>query len=163
MKTNFSLLVIWSATSNYLSISFAGKKNCSPEDADHIKSIAGNVLELDLSGCTISLEMIRVLAELTELRKLSLQKSSISDGDFQGIVRLKNLSVLNLGGTSFSDEGIISLEGLTSLRKIFLYQSRVTNRGVQELRQLLPAAQIDTGNYRLPFLATDTVHHKRSK
>jgi hypothetical protein len=30
------------------------------------------------------------------------------------------------------------------------------------LHQRLPALQIDTGNYRLPFLVTDTMTYRRS-
>ncbi len=161
-KSNVVILPL-AANTNYLFVSFVGKKDVTPEDASGIKSISKNVVELDLAGCKISQEMIRAIADLPQLRKLSLQQSSISDADLQTMTLLKNLAVLNLRSTSISDQGIRSLQGLAALKKIFLYQTAVTKSGVQDLGLLLPKTQIDTGNYSLPFLGSDTVQYKRSR
>ena len=149
-----------SGESHYLVVSFSTRHKATPRDAGLIKSIAANIIELDLSGCQVSPEMMEAVGGLTALRKLSLRKSTCSDADLQKLTTLTNLTVLNISSTGITDAGVRFLQG-SSLREVFLYQTKVTTAGVLSLKSLVPNLRIDTGNYRLPFLASDTVHYKR--
>ncbi len=158
------VLVLPVAThSNYLRVSFVEKQNISSEYATLISSISKQVVELDLAGCTFSPEVMDAVVQLPELRKLFLQRSSVTDADLKEIVSLKNLITLNLTTTMISDAGLLFFEGLPALRNLFLYQTSVTTKGVDELRLRLPLVKIDTGAYQLPILASDTIIHRRAK
>ncbi|WP_139215940.1 leucine-rich repeat domain-containing protein [Parapedobacter composti] len=67
---------------------------------------------------------------------------------------------LNLVNTKVSDEGLNALTRLPSLQVLYLYQTKVTAQGIASLVQAVPQLEIDTGNYMLPSLATDTVVYR---
>ena len=158
------VLVLPLAThSNYLRVSFVEKQKISSEDATLISSISKQIIELDLSGCTLSSEFIKVVDHLPELRSLFLQRSSATDADIKDMISLKKLVTLNLTATKISDTGLLFFKGLPALKHLFLFQTSVTTKGVEELQQRLPQAEIDTGDYQLPILASDTIVHKRVK
>ncbi len=151
------------ASSNYLTVSFSEKKFVSDSELTLLKTISPNIVELDLRECEISPELLEVIGGMKELRKLFLERSSITDSGIDKITSLKNLSVINLSTTVISDPGTLSLARLIALKKVYLFQSEITRNGFKALQRLLPMVKIDSGNYRLPVLATDTVVYRKAK
>ncbi len=162
LKSSGVVVLPVAAGSHYLMVNFSSKQEVTTRDAEQIKSIAKNVVELDFTACRISPGVMATLSQLIELRKLSLRSSTCTDADLIPVGTLKNLSSLNVSSTGITDQGIHSLKN-PALTKIFLYQTRVTRGGAEDLARLLPAVKIDTGNYRLPVLATDTLQYRRSR
>ena len=163
LRKSAVLLVPIAINSGYLHVSFAGKDSVSSEEAIRINLISRQIIELDLSGCKLSPKAIQTVSKLHELRRLFLQKSSVTDDDLKTIGTLKKLTTLNLTDTKISDVGLSYLDKLSNAKHIYLYQTATTTPGVELLGLRLPHAEIDTGNYQLPFLPSDTVVHKRSK
>jgi len=149
--------------SNFLMLRFNQKGVLTKEDGGLIRAIAPNIVEIDLSGCRWESGRLAVLGELPHLKKLFLQRSNATDSDAVAIGLFTHLTTLNVSMTGISDEAIKSWSSLKALRNIYLFQGKVTRSGVQGLHRMLPTVQIDTGNYALPFLATDTLVFRRSR
>jgi len=78
----------------------------------------------------------------------------------EGVAHLKaceQLRYLNLVNTHITDKGIQTLNQFPGLRTVYLYETAVSSEGVAALAQAAPELKIDTGNYQLPALPSDTV------
>ncbi|MDQ3329679.1 MAG: ribonuclease inhibitor, partial [Planctomycetota bacterium] len=82
---------------------------------------------------------------LTELTRLHLEKTAITDAALPNLAGLQKLEYLNLYGTNITDAGLEPLGGLAGLKKLFVWETKVTLDGVRKLRERLPELQIIGG------------------
>jgi hypothetical protein len=94
---------------------------------------------LALSNSRISDRGLERLATHHKLEELDLSATDISDAGLVLIGRLRRLKKLNLVRTNISDEGLKHLEPLTELRQLELMESHVTANGVARLRVAMPS------------------------
>ncbi|MDZ7605421.1 MAG: c-type cytochrome domain-containing protein [Cyclobacteriaceae bacterium] len=100
------------------------------------------------------------LGQLTALRKLSLRETNFSDMQMSHLKSLPQLVYLNLSGTHVSD--LSALENLPKLHTIYLYQTNANHATIQQLKTKLSQVDIDTGNYIVPVLASDTTEFTKA-
>ncbi len=162
-KKSGAVIIPVTANSNYVKISFEGRKEITPADVNQVHAIAGNIIELNLSRSKVPPQLAKSLVSLPELRALVMQGSDISDDGIRDMGVLKKLKYFNLSQTAISDKAVPYIGRLTLIKKIYLYGTGVTAKGAADLHELLPDAQIDRGNYQLPFIPSDTVVYKRSR
>jgi len=142
--------------SNYLSASFI---NVLPENTTNaINELAGikdQLIKLNLDYQQLENESWKQIGSLTNLRKLSVKDSNLDDATlhFQSLALLVSL---NLVGTKVSIDGLKTLGNLQNLEKLYLYRTSIQEHDLATLQQLLPKATIDTGNYIVPILKSDT-------
>ena len=87
-----------------------------------LRSIPG-LMELDLSGCTISSDGLEAIGSLTELKKLTLDSCAITDlTQFSGLTKLTHLTLSN---NSIEDIGILSL--MLNLEEVNLSNNPITS------------------------------------
>jgi hypothetical protein len=65
-----------------------------------------------------------------------------------------------MSSTAITDAGVAKLSSLKKLKELYLYNTKITAAGLQQVRQSLAKVQIDTGGYKLAFIATDTMMAK---
>ncbi len=82
------------------------------------------------------------LKDLKGLQALSLFQTSVTDAGLKNLAGLTELQWLDLGDTQVTDAGLVQLKGLTKLRKLSLMRTRVTTAGVAELGKALPGCKI---------------------
>lgn len=142
-----------SVNSNYLSVSFTGKKQINPGDFELLKAIALQLVSLNLGRTLIADDDIAQLAALKNLRRLHLDHTGITD---KGLDKIPSdvLVYLNLVGTQVTNAGVKTLARLKSLKELYIFDTRITAKGVG---QLDPGIRVDTGRYNLPRLVTDTL------
>ena len=70
---------------------------------------------------------------------------------------LDSLQSLNIVGTIISADGLMHLSSLKKLKSIYVYQTGVKEKNIEVLRKKFPKTIIDTGGYKIPFLANDTM------
>ncbi|MFT6809303.1 MAG: putative membrane protein [Saprospiraceae bacterium] len=100
------------------------------------------IIYLDLGGEDIKRNDWEELAQLTNLSRLKLNNSSITDDQLEFVKELKNLESLNLYGTMITDESVIHLAQLTGLKRVYLWNTKFTPEGVAELQEALPELEI---------------------
>ncbi|WP_093365182.1 hypothetical protein [Sphingobacterium wenxiniae] len=64
---------------------------------------------------------------------------------------------LNIVGTKVSDKGVQALSGIPSLPSVYVFQSHVQQLSSESAKA--GNLKIDTGNYTLPALASDTIRY----
>jgi len=101
------------------------------------------------------------ISKFDKLLWLHLDHTMITDSLGLQLAKLESLLYLNLVGTRFTDEGLSSLTPLKNLKQIYLFQTNTTSEGIKNFSSKLPSVKVDTGNYILPDLATDTIIYKR--
>lgn len=96
--------------------------------------VKDQVVWLNLPGANLHDESLKIIGQLTNLRKLRLERNPISDEGLRHLENLKNLEYLNLFGTGIGDKGIQPLIQLTNLKDLFIGQTAVTESGIARLK-----------------------------
>ena len=142
------------ANSNYLTVSFSGRRKVEPRDIELLRLLSKQIVELNLARTSVSDEQLLLISELKELRRLHLEYSHVTDFGISHLKACENLLYLNLIETKVGDEGLKSLTEIKSLKELYLFNTNITKEGLSNLN---PQIKVDTGKYQLPFLASDTI------
>jgi len=145
-----------SSTSNYLSISFISVPRQAVELLPELSAIGNHIVELKLTGCAVGNESISALKSLSNLTRVSLDDTPVTDAALTDLALLPRLSYLNLKGTSVTLAGIEKLKNATNLRHLYLYQTKIKAGDQAKIRALLPKTLVDFGGYEVPTLLSDT-------
>jgi YHS domain-containing protein len=71
------------------------------------------------------------LAAMTNLTRLHLERSGLSDTGLAALASLTQLEYLNLYGTAVTDAGLEALRSLPNLKQLYVWQTKVTSTGGQ--------------------------------
>jgi uncharacterized membrane protein len=148
--------------SDYLMITFAGIPDVTNAQINSLRGIKEQLVSLDLNSTNVTDEQMEGLAELQNLRVLYLNNTKVSDAGLKRLSRLSRLRVLSLVGTGVTDASIPVLTAFKKLTNLFLFQTGITKEGIGKLTGANGELKIDTGNYVLEPLATDTIVYKQT-
>lgn len=157
------VLIPVAQNSNYLSANFVNHANVDAADLQLLQGLKKQLLWLKMSNCIINDTALPRLAVLTSLTRLSLDHTSITDKSLAALNTLINLEYLNLVDTKVSTGGLLAVPALRTLRSLYLFHTRIEPNNWASLQHTFPKAMIDTGNYTVPTLPTDTVKVKAKK
>ena len=150
-----------SVGNEYLMVSFAGFQEVTDQQLGSLQAIRDQLVWLNLGHTRIRDEQLPALAALTNLRVLYLNNTPVTDDGLvhlSGLAQLRWLSVVNTG---VSDASLPVFERLNHLSTVFLYNTSFTAEAFQALARNRRDLRLDTGNYELPKLPTDTIVYKR--
>ncbi|MCA9222275.1 MAG: PD40 domain-containing protein, partial [Planctomycetales bacterium] len=137
----------------------------------------GSLGTLDLAGCRITDDDVRVIAEEMEVREfLHLGYiGTITGPGLKYVVEMPRLTKLNLGGKHWDDEAVSNLAGatqlrglgldrttvgegsietlatLTGLRELSLSDTQFTAEGIEQLQEILPEVTITATHLTKPY------------
>jgi uncharacterized membrane protein len=149
-----------SQSSNYLQVNFVAVDSVTTQQLQLLKVLSKQIIWLKMGAVTISDSVLATIGSLSNLTRLFLDRTNITDKNIGYLKNLSQLQYLNLSGTAVTVDGLNTLKGLTSLKNLFLYKTNISAEGLGTLQKTFSKAVIDTGGYRLPFLATDTMEVK---
>ncbi|MGI9455907.1 MAG: c-type cytochrome domain-containing protein [Aeoliella sp.] len=107
--------------------------------------IMGQLVELDLSGTSITDAAAASLAKFQYLDALHLEKTSIGDPTVVAVAPLTYLRYLNLHSTPTTDAGIEPLKTSKSLRKLYLWKTAASYDAAKALEQAVPGLEVNLG------------------
>lgn len=142
---------------NYLAANFVNV--LSENISGTVKALSGispQLIHLYLDDQTLSDADWQNLSFLVNLRKLSVRGSNLNDSNIIVLSNLQHLKTLNLVRTDVSAAGIRQLRELDKLEQLYLYQTRVRSDDFNDIKNQFPRTSIDTGNYIVPILESDT-------
>jgi hypothetical protein len=96
-------------------------------------STAGQVMAINLTGCTLGHRDLELLKDTPELYLLNLDNSSVSDDDLMFIHDLPRLRTLRLSRTRVTDDGLKHLKNLPALNDLSINDAAVTDAGMRHL------------------------------
>lgn len=146
--------------SNYLSVSFVTAPKGADSLVEALKPIAKQIISLKLDDTDISDKSMETISQFSNLRRLHLSRTAVTDQGIAKLASLEHLHSLNLVGTKVTAGGLNALGGLKNLKNLYLYQSGVQSTDMEALKKIFPATNIDSGNYKVPILPTDTTEAK---
>ena len=114
------------------------------EDLAGIQTLT-NLTRLDLSDTQVSDAGIAHVSKLTHLRSLDLGKTQVSDAGMVHVGKLTQLTRLFLHATNVSDAGMVHVGKLTQLTILFLYATQVSDAGMAHVSKLTQLASLDLG------------------
>ncbi len=101
---------------------------------------------LDLSGSAITPNGLKSLANLRDLRRLSLWNvKGIDDTAAPYLEALGNLTSLDLSNTAVGDETLGRLSKLSGLRHLYVGETKVTPEGLADFRREHPSSVVSSG------------------
>jgi len=141
--------------SNYLSVNLV---NVTAVDSalDYLVKVKQQLVWLKAGDLPVNDSHLNQLAQLTQLTKLSLERTNITDAGLAQLNTLINLQYLNLNQTKITATGIKSLSGLKNLQSLYIYETGAKATELSALEQAFPNTKIEFGNYIVPTLETDT-------
>jgi uncharacterized membrane protein/mono/diheme cytochrome c family protein len=145
-----------SKTSNYLSVSFVAVPELDQNIIALLRSISKQVLWLKMPGVKLDDAVIKAVAGCSNLRRLSIEHSGVTDVQLEILNSLTSLRYLNIADNKISFGGLQKLNQLKQVKQLYLFQTQVLQTDVPKLHQLFPSATIDLGNYKVETLVTDT-------
>jgi len=102
---------------------------------------SGRAVVLDLSTLN-KLESPRMdtvaqfAGDLTDLKRITLRKTALTDRGLRCLRQLSELEVLGLGGTQVTDQGVVVLQKFKKLRAVGLMETRVTDTSLVTLSRI---------------------------
>jgi hypothetical protein len=108
----------------------------SVEDAIRIRAAFQSPRLLDLSRLPVSDEALAVIPETVS--GLALVNALITDAGIPHLVKLTELKRLNIAGTRISDDGLVALEALPNLEWVCVNRTQVTAAGKDRLKAIRP-------------------------
>ena len=131
---------------NLLNVDFrAVAENIGDSHLEKLAPIAKQIAWLNLGRTKITDDGLRHLKDLTNLSRLHLENTAITDA---GVGRLRwntALEYLNLYGTKVTDKGLDRLKTLENLRKVYVWQTAVTDAGAEAFAKANPDIEVNTG------------------
>lgn len=151
------------AESNYLMVTFTGARNITDQQILALREIEEQLVWLNLSHTAITDAQLESLSALTHLRVLQLNNTNITDAGLSKISSLRELRSLSLVGTPITDASIETFGKLPNLTNLFVFRTALTSAGIRKLLEAEGEVKIkiDTGNYMLKQLPTDTIVYEQ--
>jgi CheY-like chemotaxis protein len=105
--------------------------------------LANRVGNLDLSSSPAGDDALAHLRGLTQMKRLWLGHTAITDAGLAHLKDLVHLELLDLEQTAVTDAGLAALEPLTGLRELNLRHTQVTPEAVARLQEQRPELTIE--------------------
>jgi uncharacterized membrane protein len=110
-----------------------------------LEQVAAQVLWLDLGGTRVTDAALESVARLTNMTRLRLQNTAVTDKGIARLAGLAHLESLNVFGTRVTDAALEPVAAMKSLRTVYVWQTGVTAEGVARLRTARPTLVVETG------------------
>lgn len=154
-EKGFVILPVAQST-NYLVANLIDDTTADKKDMELLTKLSKQLVSLRINNTPLKEEAVAYLSKFSKLRRLNLSNTNITDQALQQLNSLQDLQHLNLVGTKVTATGILQLQNLKKLQSIYLYQTNVRREDFKKLKVAFPKTELDSGNYVVPLLATDT-------
>jgi uncharacterized membrane protein len=128
------------------------------------------LVSLTLAGMPVKDTDGKLIGEFTNLEKLNLNKTEITDGIATSLIGFKKLKTLSLVGTSIGEASLKELTKLPELKEVFLWNTKVDKAQLTSLQKQFPVIQWNFGypptevlRLTSPLLVNDSLLIKRDQ
>ncbi len=144
-----------SKSSNFLSASCINKPAFTDADFETLLPIKTQIARLDLGGTKVTDSIFKKLIMLPNLTVLKLDNTAVTGEQIETLSFLDHLKSVNLTGSNFEEQHLTAFSKFKALEKIHLYKTKIKKKGVQSFNE--GQITIDYGNYELPPIASDSI------
>jgi uncharacterized membrane protein len=155
LRAGGALLLPIAAGSNYLEVSWL-TDTISADALKAIPMLKDQLVSLKFSFVKAGNELVTAAAACPLLVRLWLDHTAITGANLGELGTLGNLKYLNLTGTGVAAADVRKLKGLPKLAVLYLFRTKVGPGDWAAMKADFPRVVLDSGDYSIPFLATDT-------
>ncbi len=119
-----------------------GGRQANDVDMSALLGLKAQLVWLQLPNCGVEDRHLEVIGQLTELRKLNLNKNNITDAGIQFLANLSQLEYLNLYGNEIGDPSMDVIKTLPNLTKLYLRETLVSVEAIEALQKERPDLQV---------------------
>ncbi len=101
-----------------------------------------DLVDLDLSGVSITDADLVHIRPLTKLERLHLAGAKLTDASVPMLLTMRELRDLNLSGSHLTDAGLAALVGLENLHSLYLGRANVSDEAVRRFQQARPKCRL---------------------
>jgi uncharacterized membrane protein len=144
------------ANSNWLNVNFVSIPKVTDKVVALLAPISKQIVWLKLGYAELSTNSWKLIGQCNNLTRLSIEHTNLTDENLTHLSSLNNLLYLNLVGTKISAKGVEQLKPLSKLEELYLGQTMIKGNDIAAIQKQFPKIAIDSGNYHLESIATDT-------
>lgn len=132
--------------SHELRVSFPSSRDqVTDETVAKLVPLAGQLVELDLSGTKITDASAESLKQFKYLDTLHLEKTEVGDATASALAGMTYLNYLNLHSTKATDASLEALKAAPSLRKLYMWQTAASYDAAKALEEATPGLEVNLG------------------
>jgi hypothetical protein len=109
---------------------------------EELKPYSDVFSSVSLTSSGINDDGLYYIGQMTNLRKLYLQKTKLNGSGLVYLQNLKNLEILNLSFTQVDDKSVLDLLKFPHLKEVYLYRTNTTKEVVDALAKYRPDIKI---------------------
>ncbi|WP_396633932.1 c-type cytochrome domain-containing protein [Maribacter sp. R86514] len=103
---------------------------------EHFQSlipVKDQILWADFGGNELSDTIMNQISGFTNLRKLVLDNTSITDAAIQPLASLNSLESLNIYNNNITNSVLPTLKKMTNLKKVYIWQTQISTDAIEQL------------------------------
>ena len=108
-----------------------------------LSAIKQQLYRLDVSNCGLTKEGVAVIAGLSFLNKLEIQKNNLADESIEPLGALQQIEIVNAGQNNLTHKALSTFKKMPALKQLNLWQTKVTDDGAKELQTGLKSIYIE--------------------
>jgi len=113
-----------------------------------LQKIEKQLVALKLSNLPIKDADIKIIASLSNIKRLNLENTAITNACLPYLKELPALEQLNLYGTNITDEGLKQLAYFKNLSVIYLWKTKVTENRIEQFKKERPNVIVEMGDFK---------------
>lgn len=122
----FCSVVPLSQNSPALQVNFFVREKYDPKKLEELTNIKEQIVELNLGNMPVTDPEMKTISKFTNLEKLILNNSFITNKGLIEIAKLKKLTLLSLAGTKIDKDAINIVSRFESLKEVFCWNTGIT-------------------------------------
>jgi len=145
LNSPFRRILPLSSTSPALSVKFYLKEKYDLNMLKECKSIASQIIEVNLSSMPADDNAIPILSSFENIERLNLNGTSISGKNLNLLKANKHLEQISLASTGVGLPMMDALGSMPNLKKVFLWNTSIKEADIAALRKKYPKVGWDLG------------------
>ena len=142
------------ADNNMVVINAVNYPQFGDKDLQELLQIKDNIVQLKIGRTAVTDQGMQTAAQFPVLHRLHLEYTEVTDAGLAYLKGVTQLTYINLVGSKVTEKSLAHLEKIPQLKKAYTFNTalREARAGDDKLKMV-----VDTGNYDLPVLVSDTI------
>lgn len=146
LNNNYRVIEQQGANSPALAVHFYGKYAYSKKSLEELLPLKQQIIELSLAKMPVKDEEMNVVKQMSNLQKLNLNQTDITDKGLEQLQTLKKLNELALAGTSVSSSSLQKLlSALPQLTYVTVWNTKIDSATAASFANKFKKAKLETG------------------
>jgi len=134
---------------------------CLSENDLNAIALSKSIVNLDVLGANVSLEVVKSLVKMPNLRSLNLEATNLDDDMAMVLATSSNIASLDIGATNITDKGFKAICNMKQLKSLDAWAVKITETDLVALSGLpnLEYLSVGSGLYTESMSAKDIIPH----